>query len=91
MLTKELREKLRQEIKSDPRRVVELLEKEPQIIEILLDSDEQIEQERNEKIKYVNMSAEMDRQLRNKANQLKTTQGALIGTAILSLLLLFDK
>ncbi|MBI3413355.1 MAG: hypothetical protein HY051_04735 [Candidatus Aenigmarchaeota archaeon] len=90
MLTNELRNKLREELKNNPKKAIEILKKEPQVIEMLLNATEQVERERNEKIKYVNMTAEMDIQLRDRAYQLKTTQGALIGAGLLFLLLLLE-
>lgn len=91
MITQDFIAGLREDLKKDPSKVIKILEKEPQVLEMLLNATEQVEKERNEKIKYVNMTAEMDRQLRDTAEQLKTTKGTLLGAGALLLLLLLDK
>lgn len=84
MLSEDLRKKLRQSIKKNPKEAAKLIEKEPQILEALLNNDEQI-------IKYINMNSQMQTQLEEKAKELKTTQGVLIGAALLWFLYLLDK
>ena len=91
MITKDIIDRLREDLKKNPEKAIEVLKKEPQIIEMLLNASEEVEKEKNEKVKYVNMNAQMDRQLRDTAEQLKTTQGTLIGAGLLFLLLLLDK
>jgi len=90
MLSDNLRDKLREAMK-DPKEAAKIIEKEPQILELLLKSDEEVGKERREKIKYVNMTNQMNQQLQEKAQQLKTTQGTLIGAGILLLFALLDK
>jgi hypothetical protein len=88
MLTQDLRDKLAEKMKNNPKEAINMIQSDPHILEILLNANEEAEREKNEKIKYVNMTMEMDRQLKERANQLKTTQGALIGAGILLLLAL---
>lgn len=91
MLTQELRNKLIETIKRDPKEAIKIIENEPGILTLLLRSNEETEQERNEKIKYINMSLQMERQLQEEARKLNTTQGLLIGAGILLLISLLDK
>jgi len=90
MLSQELRNKLIAKMKENPKKAIAELEKEPRILEILLKSDNQIDEKENEKIKYVNMTHEMQQRLQQKSKQLKTTQGLLIGAGILLLLSLLE-
>ena len=90
MLTKELREKLIELMKNKPKEAIKEIEKEPQILKILLNSDNEAENERKEKLKYVNMTSQMQTQLEQKSKDLKTTQGILIGAGILLILSLLD-
>ncbi|MCD6477196.1 MAG: hypothetical protein J7K26_03515 [Candidatus Aenigmarchaeota archaeon] len=91
MLSDDLRQKLIQNIRKDPREAIKILEKEPQILEMLLNTEKEVEREKHEKIKYVNMTMQMQKQLQEKAKQLKTTQGLLIGAGVLLLLSLLDE
>ncbi|MBI5391414.1 hypothetical protein HZB00_00260 [Candidatus Woesearchaeota archaeon] len=91
MLSKELREKLIQAMKKDPKEALKEIEKDPRILEFLLNRDQEAEMERNEKIKYVNMTYEMQNKLAEEAKKLNTTQGLLIGAGILLILSLLDK
>lgn len=91
MLSKELREKLIQAMKKDPKEALKEIEKDPRILDILLNSDREAETEKNERIKYVNMTYEMQNRLSEEAKKLNTTQGLLIGAGILLLLSLLDK
>ena len=91
MLSQELRKKLKEEIKKDPKKALKMIEKEPQILQILLNSEEKAEETYKEKIKYVNMNSQMQAQLEEKAKQLKITQGILIGGALLWFLSLLDE
>lgn len=90
-MTENLRKDLRKMIVEDPKTAIKTIEKEPNILEMLLNADEEADRERREKIKYVNMTMQMDQQLREKAKQLKTTQGVLIGAGILLLLSLLER
>ena len=91
MLTEELRTKLVQTIKDDPREAIKLIKKEPKILDLLLNSENQLAQERQEKIKYINMTQQMNLQLQQEAKKLKKTQGILIGAGLLLLLSLLEK
>lgn len=84
MLSDGLRAKLREALQRNPKEVVKMIEEEPRILQALLNSDEEI-------IKYINMSAQMEQELKQKAEQLKTTQGFLIGAGVLLLLDLLSK
>lgn len=101
MLSKELREKLIELMKKVPKEAIKEIEKDPKILEILLNNDlrlenekeryaKQLETEKREKIKYINMTYDMQVRLEEKARQLRTTQGLLIGAGILLLLSLLD-
>lgn len=90
MLTKELRDKLIRSFKENPKEAIRTIEKEPQILDILLQSDKQVENEIQEKIKYVNMNTQMQAKLEEEAKKLKTTQGVLIGAGLLFFLSLLE-
>ena len=77
-------------MKENPNKAAKEIADNPKILEILLSSDDQLEHERNEKIKYINMSQEMQRQLQEISNRLKISQGALIGAGVLFILSQFD-
>lgn len=91
MLSKELRDKLIEKMKENPKEAIKTIEKEPFILDWLLKSDQEVEKERAEKIRYVNMTMSMQRQLQEKAKELNVTQGILIGAGLLLLLSLLDK
>lgn len=91
MLSEEFRKKLMEKLKKNPEELIEELKKEPKILGILLSSDKKAEEERKEKVKYVNMNMQMERQLREQAKKLNTTQGLLIGAGLLWLLSQLDK
>lgn len=88
MLTEELTKKLKELILKDPKTALAEIGKNPQILKALLDSQDNIEKEKREKLKYVNMNQQMQFQLEQKSKELKTTQGVLIGAGIFLLLAL---
>jgi len=90
MLTQDLRNKLVHAIKTDPKEAIKFIEKDPRILELLLNNDRELEQEKNEKIKYVNITHQMQSQLQEEAKKLNTTQGLLIGAGVLLLLTLLE-
>jgi hypothetical protein len=90
MISDELREKLLNAMKKDPEEVKKEIEHNPQILEFLINTSKEAELEKNEKIRYINMNQEMQRQLEQKSKELKITQGVLIGAGILFLLSLLD-
>lgn len=83
MLSETIREELRKKLKENPKVAVREIEKDPQLLKMLLDSD-------GEKIKYIKMNEGLQTELQEKATQLNTTQGWLIGVGILLLLSLFS-
>ena len=83
MLTDDFRKKLRQQFVNQPKQAVKEIEKNPEILKFLLDSEEQ-------KIKYIKMNQELEDRLQNQANRLNVTQGWLIGAGLLLLLSLLD-
>ena len=83
MLSAEIRENLRKQLIKDPKRAVKEIEKDPQILKMLLDSD-------SEKIKYIKMNEELQTRLQQKAGQLNVTQGWLLGAGLLLFLSLMD-
>lgn len=87
MLSQDLRNQLIHSMRTNPKDAIKEIEKDPRILEILLNN---IETEKNEKIKYINMTSQMQLQLEQKAKQLKITQGLLIGAGILLILSLLD-
>jgi hypothetical protein len=95
MLTDELRKKLIKLMQENPQEAMKELQKDPKLLEILLNNDSELkktkEELNNERIKYVNMTSDMQVQLRQKAADLKTTQGLLIGAGVLFLLSLLGK
>ena len=84
MLREDLIDKMREELVKDPKKAVKIIEEDPKILEALLNSEK-------ERVKYVNMSFQMEQQLRDMAEKLKTTQGALLGAGLLFLLLLLKE
>lgn len=90
MLSQDFRDKLIRKMKENPKEAIAELKKQPKILDILLASDIQAEQETKERVKYVNMTQDMQVQLVQKSKELKTTQGLLIGAGILLLLSLLD-
>jgi hypothetical protein len=91
MISQELRERLVKEFRESPKKALKMIEEDPQILEILLNSDKEAEMQKNEKIKYVNMTYNMQAQLQEEAKKLNTTQGLLIGAGVLLLLSLLEK
>jgi hypothetical protein len=91
MLTEELTKRLKELIIKDPKQAIEEIGKNPQILKALLDSQEDTETEKREKLKYVNMNRQMQFQLEEKSKELNTTQGVLIGAGIFLLLALLSK
>ena len=95
MLTQEIRTKLIEQIQENPQKAIEEIKKDPEILKFLLARDTELnktkEQLANERIKYVNMNSQMQRQLDEQAKKLKTTQGLLIGAGVLWFLSLLDK
>lgn len=83
MLTDTFRQKLRQQLVKEPRQAVKEIEKNPQILKFLLDSEEQ-------KIKYIKMNQELENRLQQQAEKLNVTQGWLIGAGLLLFLSLLD-
>jgi hypothetical protein len=83
MLSEDIRESLRKKLAQDPIAAVKEIEKDPQILKILLDSD-------SEKIKYIKMNQELQVKLQEKAKDLNVTQGFLLGAGILLFLSLLD-
>ena len=83
MLTDNFRKKLRQQLVNQPKQAVKEIERNPQILKFLLDSEEQ-------KIKYIKMNQELENRLQNQADRLNVTQGWLIGAGLLLLLGLLD-
>lgn len=77
-------------MKDKPKDAIKEIEKNPDILKILLNDSNRAEAERKEKLKYVNMNCQMQNQLEEKSKKLKTTQGVLIGAGILLLLSLLD-
>lgn len=90
-LTEEIRNKLLEKAEKDPSAAIEEIKKDPNILKLLLNSDKQAEQEKNEKIRYVNMTYDMQRQLDQRAQELNTTKGLLIGAAIFVFLAALSK
>ena len=83
MLSETIREKLRSDLIKNPKQAVKEIEKDPQILRMLLDSE-------SEKIKYIKMNEELQTRLQQKANQLNVTQGWLLGAGLLLFLSLMD-
>ena len=81
VLSQELRKKLVKLIKENPKKAIKELEKDPRILDILLNSDVELkktqEETKNEKIKYVNMTAHMQHQLKEQAEKLKQMDQAV--------------
>lgn len=90
MISDELRKKLLESMKKEPKEAIKEIEHNPKILELLLNDSKEAELEKNEKIKYINMTSSMQSQLEQKSKELKTTQGVLIGVGILFLLSLLD-
>ena len=94
MLTEEFRGRLMQMIRENPKEAIKELEKNPRILDVLLNSHDELkkkqEEIRNEHIKYVNMTRHMQAQLKEQAEKLNTTQGLLIGAGVLILLSLLE-
>lgn len=90
MLSDELVKKLTEAMKKEPKEAVKEIEHNPKILELLLNSSKEAELEKNEKVRYINMNAQMQQQLQKKSEELKTTQGLLIGAGILLLLSLLE-
>jgi len=98
MLTEEFRTSLINLLKEKPQEAIDELRRNPKLLDILLQSEgeltsakKQIDTEKAEKIKYVNLTTQRENQLKEIAQKLKTTQGALIGLGIILLLAYLDK
>ncbi len=84
MLSLEFREKLMKMLRERPKEAVKQIEKDPQILKMLLDSE-------SEKTKYIKMNDELQKRLEQKADQLNVTQGWLLGAGLLLFLSLMDE
>ncbi len=95
MLIQELRDKLINLMKEHPQKAIEELQKDPRLVDILLNNDNELkktkEQLHNERIKYVNMTSQMQLELKQRSVELKISQGLLIGAGVLLLLSLLKK
>ncbi len=67
----------------DPKEAVKEIEKDPQLLNILLDAE-------SEKTKYIKMNDDLQKRLQQQADKLNVTQGLLIGAGLLLLLSLLD-
>jgi len=83
MLIDDFREKLKRKLIQDPKEAVKEIEKNPQILNLLLDSE-------GEKVKYIKMNEELQTRLRQQSEKLNVTQGWLIGAGLLLFLSLLD-
>lgn len=83
MLSDDFRENLKKKLIKDPKEAVKEIEKNPQILNFLLDSE-------SEKTKYIKMNEELQTRLQDQANRLNVTQGLLIGAGLLLFLSLLD-
>jgi len=84
VLSDDIRKDLRKKLTESPKAAVKEIERDPQILKMLLDSE-------SEKIKYIKMNEELQTRLQKKANDLNTTQGWLLGAGILLFLSLMDE
>lgn len=83
MLTDDFRNKLMQKLTQNPKEAVREIEKNPQILKFLLDSE-------SEKIKYIKMNKDLQIQLQRQSKKLNVTQGWLIGAGLLLFLSLLN-
>ena len=91
MLSDALVQTLKEKMKNDPSEVIKEIEHNPKILELLLNNSGEVELQKNEKIKYINLTSNMNKQLQEKSDQLKITQGLLIGAGIFLILSLLDE
>ena len=91
MISDEIQKRLFATLKNNPKELAKEIENNPQILEFLLNSSREAELAKNDRVKYINMNQEMQRQLEDKSKELKVTQGILIGAGILLLLSLLEK
>jgi len=83
MLSDRIRADLRKKLVANPKAAVKEIEKDPEILKILLDSDA-------DKTKYIKMNEELQVTLREKAEKLRVREGWLIGAGLLLFLSLLD-
>lgn len=83
MLTDDFRDNLMKKLVKNPIEAVKEIEKNPQILKFLLDSE-------GEKIKYIKMNKELQTKLQQQSDKLNVTQGWLIGAGLLLFLSLLD-
>lgn len=83
MLSDDFIEKLKRKLANDPKEAVKEIEKNPQVLKLLLDSE-------GEKIKYIKMNEELQTKLQQQSQKLNVTQGWLIGAGLLLFLSLLD-
>lgn len=83
MLSDDFRDKLKKKLIQDPKEAIKEIEKNPQILSFLLDSE-------GEKIKYIKMNQDLQNRLQQQASRLNVTQGLLIGVGLLLFLNLLD-
>ena len=84
MLSDDFREKMIRKLTQDPKGAVKEIEKNPQILKLLLDSE-------GEKVKYIKMNEELQTKLQQQAQKLNVTQGWLIGAGLLLFISLLDE
>jgi hypothetical protein len=98
ILTDELKKKLKEQLKNNPTEAIKIIQQNPKLIEALLaaeDEKSRLENEKHgldgERVKYMNISSQLNQQLVTTAQDLKTTQGFLLGAGLLVLLMLMDR
>ena len=87
MITEELRDKILDKLNTDPNAALKELGENPQFLKAILSDhkqkDEQLKLEKNERVKYIQMNANMNTELQKRAEQLQMSQGLLIGVGLL--------
>lgn len=82
-------------MKENPQEAIKELQNDPKLLELMLHNDDELKKTKqelnNERIKYVNMTNQMQQELVVQAEKLNTTQGLLIGAGVLLLLSLLRK
>ena len=83
MLSDDFKKQLQHKLSTNPISAVKEIEKNPQILKLLLDSE-------SDKIKYIKMNEDLQTRLQQQSKKLNITQGWLIGAGLLLLLSLLD-
>ena len=91
MLSDELRTKMVALMRTEPQKAVKEIEAHPEILSMLLNDSASLQQEKNEKIKYIILNQRLEAQIDELAKRLNISKGLLLGAGAFLLVSAFSK